>query len=800
MVTICDKMVPLSWNCLSTCSGSSFTTPGIFKQCLDGLVLAPWVTLSFLGINTVGCAVPCMNSVTCDDCGISNCPAQPLEQSGTLITVGNISQPQGNPIPKVDIKGNWTFPFWDTDKTDKCGAVIKNFQYQFDNTGGATCKITISDEQGSSFEYWINKIVKNIECAQTAYKMRVEYGWAALNPSDPLNANSGCFNSFTTSGDPCSVNCTPIISRCGQDIVDACNAQDGRPCGTRIIARSGPLYFAPREIKPTLQNGRFIFEITGIDLMRLANEQTYSNTFPMNGVSESQIRFRQAVELLLRHATPSVKIAFLAVDRCNAGQFVDMKFWVPPNEGHQLRIRRASNAEPNGCNPGGPGPCDFEHTDCLDACEYETCRLNKGPNFDPLPALPVNFLWDCPNMFSEADGPLGEWACQNKGLYDILKEWLKQVRANDGTCEGKQNGRGIIINWDSRCPTPRLLMWADPFPTCKPVDTAGRCIGTYIVNGGKCSPVIKFEPDMKWIFNAALKSGGNMTPSTARAAQFDNSGPRGGPGQPAPCQTSGGRGIRMETVVPNAEMARNPENAQGVVMQNNQLHTRTNAIQGMLPVEATLTVQGDPAIGSVYESIGKTIGLIVINPYFIRDEDDITPFQKTPGCPYWDTLVRQNTNGVLSQQVVNEVLTNKNWYIRGVSHSIKEGSYQTTYKIYLPVPGADISADLPFGGSDDGYRPQQSGCFAPPGETPDGSDCNVDPQTECEGWSCVPECCDLDPSNEKYCGIGAGDFDTDPASPHFGEWLSAENDNCTPEIPALPPCRIPPGCQEAPCP
>ena len=770
--TVCEQLIPETWNCLTSCTGGDATT---FKQCLDGLVLAPWVTLSFLDIDSEGCLPStCSRDVNCSSCGIETCPEVIAEEAGTLITVGNISQPGGTPIPIVDAQGNWTSPFWKADPNDKCSAAIKSFQYQFETTGGATCKIVISDEQGSSFEYWINKTVKNIECAAAAYKMKIEFGWAALNPSDPYSPS--CFNDFTTSTDSCNVNCVPNYVPCAQDKIDACNAA-GRPCGTRIVARSGPLYFAPREIKPTLQNGRFIFEITGIDLMRMANEQLYSNTYPEGGSSDTQIYFRDALKLLCEHATPGMDVDFLSMPLVPGDPFEDLKFWVPPGNAHQLRIKRATNPE---CHPGTPGPCDFEHPDCLPACIYETCTVGADAQiFGPdLPLLPVNPLWECPSMFSPTKGPLGTWRCGNKGIHGVISEWLVQARADDGTCEGKKTGKGIILNWDSRCPTPRLLIWADPYPTCDRRYDEGRCVGTYIVNGGKCSPVIKFEPDMKWIFNAGMRSGGNMTPSTAGASQMDrNTG--------LSCNVSGGRGQRNMPTVSGDEVARNGDNAQQYAVDNTRIHTRTNAIQGMLPVEATLVVQGDPTIGSLYESIGRTIGLVVINPFFIRDEADVVPFQKAPGCPYWDTLVRQkNGEGAISKQIVNEVLTNKNWYIKGVSHSIKEGSFQTTYKLFLPVPGADISADLPFGGSEDGYDPSAIGCFAMPGQVPSGDNCN--PDAECEGWDCVPDCCDFDPDDEDFCGIGAAYYDE-----FWEDWFSQENDHCTPEVPALPKCNIP---------
>src|SRR5687768_14960283 len=82
------------------CSGPSRTATAnenftSFKQCLDGLVLAPFVVISFLkpGCNN------CPAQTTCNDnqidtlCGIAVCQ-DPLD-SETQITIGNVSMPGG---------------------------------------------------------------------------------------------------------------------------------------------------------------------------------------------------------------------------------------------------------------------------------------------------------------------------------------------------------------------------------------------------------------------------------------------------------------------------------------------------------------------------------------------------------------------------------------------------------------------------------------------------------------------------------------------------------------------------------
>ena len=152
-----------------------------------------------------------------------------------------------------------------------------------------------------------------------------------------------------------------------------------------------------------------------------------------------------------------------------------MKFWVPAGEPHPADVLESLE---DFCPP------DVDPADCM----LGSCRTGPpdGPH-DTLP--PCTYRKVVELMFDANKGMLGQWACKNLSLYQILDMWKKNVRADDGTPEGAKFGKAILMNWDARCPSPRLLMWADPYPTCAPADINGRCIGTYIVNGGACLDV-----------------------------------------------------------------------------------------------------------------------------------------------------------------------------------------------------------------------------------------------------------------------------------------------------------------------
>ena len=86
-------------------------------------------------------------------------------------------------------------------------------------------------------------------------------------------------------------------------------------------------------------------------------------------------------------------------------------------------------------------------------------------------------------------------------------------------------------------------------------------------------------------------------------------------------------------------------------------------------VEAEMRIQGNPALDNIYDLITKTVSIIVINPFHLAN----------------------GGNGIdwLIPAPCNDILSNKNWRVKGVSHEVREGTYTTTLKLFLVSPGSN---------------------------------------------------------------------------------------------------------------
>jgi hypothetical protein len=112
--------------------------------------------------------------------------------------------------------------------------------------------------------------------------------------------------------------------------------------------------------------------------------------------------------------------------------------------------------------------------------------------------------------------------------------------------------------------------------------------------------------------------------------------------------------------------------------ESNAAHAAaTRFIEVPKAIEAELRLVGDPSMAdhSIY---AKFVSIIVINPYYITNSQ---------GSCDW-----------LAKPVCHRTFTNKKWMIKGVNHSIREGSYVTTLKVFLEAPNADIEPGEPLGG------------------------------------------------------------------------------------------------------
>lgn len=243
------------------------------------------------------------------------------------------------------------------------------------------------------------------------------------------------------------------------------------------------------------------------------------------------------------------------------------------------------------------------------------------------------------------------------------REWIKDHRTD--------RNKGIIVFYDNvvNCTSgtvePRVIFLEDPLPIC--YDEATACknsIGTYIVNGGKDSPVISFEPKIKFNFSAAAHDSVVIGNETAKAARSS--------GQP--CGPDGGGSKIWEGATAMVQVTAallktfGAGSAPVAALSANIAHERANKTYEA--VEAELKIQGQPYLDDPFAIKIKTVSIIVVNPFRLSGES-------TGGsCPIW-----------LAQPPCNKVLSNKSWFINGVSHEISAGSYTTTLKLFLPSPG-----------------------------------------------------------------------------------------------------------------
>lgn len=266
-------------------------------------------------------------------------------------------------------------------------------------------------------------------------------------------------------------------------------------------------------------------------------------------------------------------------------------------------------------------------------------------------------------------GPLASWRMNGNNFVQSILGWVAPYRTD--------SDKGITFSFNSkREPGSReqMILWEDKMPDCK--DGGNPCdqsIGTYIINGGNRSPVIDFSPTMNWTFGAS-GVGGGMNPGGTGAAieksDCDMGQPPGRegwrPGQPT-----------FGAMTSQAVDVYGIEGATEETRKSTAEHSKANPTYEA--VKAELRIQGDPLMADPIFMNGKSVALIVMQPFNYQVTGD--------GCGEW-----------LQTEPCNKVLSNRSWLIMGAGHEIKAGSYTTTLKLMLPAPGSNIDASRALGG------------------------------------------------------------------------------------------------------
>jgi hypothetical protein len=271
--------------------------------------------------------------------------------------------------------------------------------------------------------------------------------------------------------------------------------------------------------------------------------------------------------------------------------------------------------------------------------------------------------WHFKNSDGGPNGPRAVWTTDQQNAMATTRKWISPLLT--------ENDKGVILQWKQDEDHPVLVLLEDPNPA--PDENESCCensIGTYIVNGGNCTPVLGFTPQINWALSSNAGSGGQQ----AGGASANNQQQVGRP-------DSNIERVGTQTQWPvnqNDNMWRPQDLIVHRAQEANAAHEAANRFREVpQSINAELKLMGDPSLAFPLGGsglVGKSVSLVVINPFYIQE------------CEW------------IAQPPCNEMLSNKRWMIMGANHQIREGSYTTTLKLFLAVPNVDLEPGTPLGG------------------------------------------------------------------------------------------------------
>lgn len=207
--------------------------------------------------------------------------------------------------------------------------------------------------------------------------------------------------------------------------------------------------------------------------------------------------------------------------------------------------------------------------------------------------------------------------------------------------------------------------------------------GNFLTHSGiahNCSSVLSFTPEIKWSFAAAANTGGNVSTVNSENLKQQNIND---------CDVSEpGAGTATYNVIPDTAVNSHGKEAGKEMGKNDKPHHRASRhFANYEPVKAELRIVGDPTLDNPIELYYATIGIVYINPIHLTKAHSYLG----TGCANWTSV-----------STCNPILSNRQWYIQGWSHDIREGSYTTTLRVYLPPSGATQAKGEPLGANSSG--------------------------------------------------------------------------------------------------
>lgn len=298
--------------------------------------------------------------------------------------------------------------------------------------------------------------------------------------------------------------------------------------------------------------------------------------------------------------------------------------------------------------------------------------------------FPLKFKHSDGANIHEDKGPKGKWVCNGQDKIVTALKWLAPYPSI--------NDKAIIPYYNCENPA-EVIFWEDNQPNCNEIGRNWDATkhGTYVVNGGNTSTVIEFNPKIRWNWTTLTNPGGNAADGQPLPNQD-------GGKQPGfvECSTLNRQAMKTAGSTTSGAADDNAKNTYGPEMAEQKTMEGQARQQKALKVyhyniEADLVVLGEPTCIRPATGITKNIHIVFINPYFITYGRTIGG-ENFVDCGEWLAL----------PDLCSQVLSNKAWLIRNITHRISEGKFTTTFGVFLTSPGVDIDVGEPFGGSGSG--------------------------------------------------------------------------------------------------
>lgn len=277
-------------------------------------------------------------------------------------------------------------------------------------------------------------------------------------------------------------------------------------------------------------------------------------------------------------------------------------------------------------------------------------------------------------------GPKAAWRADNQTKYAAIAKWIESYRVKDG-----KEDKGVVLIHDPEHPKT-LTILRNPNPVCGEIEFPNQLhLGTFIVNGGKCSNVLEFNPTLNFVNATGTMAAGGGTSGPLKSNQEFKEDEK------LSCNKPHGEnaGPQIQTTPNDSSVFTDGANAIKETNKSQESHAEASKLVEISasPIDAELRLVG--IVDSRFHKIiaGYTCSIVVINPFTIKGGfagSSCGDFLKRADCHPW--------------------FSNSNWMVMGVNHAVQEGSFVTTLKVKLAVPGLGLDGGSTIGANSTGVQ------------------------------------------------------------------------------------------------